>query len=294
MPRSNFAAFILTHGRADNVRTYHALRKCGYSGRIYLLVDDEDKQLPRYLELYKDEVIVFPKQAAIDMTDSGDNSGRRNSVVFARNYNFQVAKQLGLTHFWQLDDDYSQFGWTMNNQLDYITAGVVTKRLDDMIEACLNFLDDIGAHSVAFAQGGDFIGGGEGRAFRRMRQNKLFRKVMNSFFFRTDRPVSFKGVGNDDVNMYVEGGIRGKVFSTIPRLRLWQGQTQLNSGGLTDMYLDAGTYVKSFYTVMIAPSCVRVCRMISKNRRIHHAIKWADAVPVIIDEKYRKALPGGD
>ena len=33
---NNFAVFILTHGRPDNVKTLQTLKKCGYTGAIYL------------------------------------------------------------------------------------------------------------------------------------------------------------------------------------------------------------------------------------------------------------------
>ena len=45
MNKSDFAVIILTHGRHDRVYTIDNLRKSGYTGEIYLLCDDEDKQL---------------------------------------------------------------------------------------------------------------------------------------------------------------------------------------------------------------------------------------------------------
>jgi hypothetical protein len=286
--RSDFATFILTHGRADNVLTYRALKKGGYTGQIFLLVDNEDAQLDKYLSNYGREVVVFDKKQAAKTVDACDNYGKRNSVVFARNWNFVVARELGLTHFWQLDDDYPQFGWAMNNQGDYITSNVVTKNLDPIIEACLSFLDDSGATSVAIAQGGDFIGGGDGKFAGLAKRGLFSRKAMNSFFFRTDAKVTFRGRVNDDVNLYVECGRRGELFVTIPRLRLWQPQTQAESGGCTDIYLEMGTYIKSFYSVLVAPSCVKIATMGGKHRRIHHMVQWKYACPVILDEKYRK------
>jgi len=287
MPRE-FAAFILTHGRADRVLSHHALRKCGYTGRIYLLVDDEDKQLDEYVDRYGDEVIVFDKKRVAKTVDACDNYGKRNSVVFARNHNFTVAREMGLTHFLQLDDDYSQFGWATNNNGDYITSDVVTHRLDMIFDACLDFLDESKATSVAFGQGGDFIGGGEGRFARLAKQGGFSRKAMNSFFFRADDDVTFRGRVNDDVNLYVECGRRGQLFVTIPRLRLWQPQTQTESGGCTDIYLEMGTYIKSFYSVLVAPSCVKIAAMGSKHRRIHHMVQWPHACPAIVSEKHRK------
>ena len=44
MRNKDFVAFILTHGRADNVITYNTLRNHGYTGRIVLIIDDEDTQ----------------------------------------------------------------------------------------------------------------------------------------------------------------------------------------------------------------------------------------------------------
>lgn len=46
--RSDFAVFILTHGRADNVATMGALKKGGYTGKWYMIIDDEDETAEQY------------------------------------------------------------------------------------------------------------------------------------------------------------------------------------------------------------------------------------------------------
>lgn len=290
--RDNFAVFILTHGRADNVITYRTLRKQGYTGRIYLMVDDEDAQIEEYKKLYKDQVIVFKKQDAIAMTDAGDNFGKRNAVVFARNYNFVVAENLGIKYFLQLDDDYSGFRYTFDNNRQYITRQIIIKNLDIIIDSMLEFYIDSGATTIAMSQGGDFIGGEGSKVSKLHSTGQFSRKVMNSFFCSTDRPFKFMGRINEDVNAYTNLGIKGNLFITVPRIRLEQKQTQANSGGLTDIYLDLGTYVKSFYSVMYAPSCVKITEMGVINRRLHHMVKWKNAVPMIVPEKYRKLSNG--
>jgi hypothetical protein len=160
--------------------------------------------------------------------------------------------------------------------------------LDDLLEAMMDFMDTTPFHSIAFAQGGDFIGGEGCTLLSRMRKDEIYRKVMNSFLFRVDRPVQFMGRINEDVNMYVEWGRRGILFMTSPQLRLQQVVTQQNSGGLTEIYLDLGTYIKSFYTVMYAPSCVKIAEVGTTDRRIHHQVMWKYAVPKILDESHRK------
>jgi len=290
--RDDFAVFILTHGRADNVVTYKTLRERGYTGKIYLAVDDEDKQIDEYKKRYGKEVVVFSKQAAIDITDSGDNFGKRNSVVYARNYNFVLAEQLGIKYFLQLDDDYSHFYYTFDNDRNYISKHINIKSLDVIIESMLDFYIESGATTIAMSQGGDFIGG-EGSTLSTLhREGKFSRKVMNSFFCSTDRPFKFMGRINEDVNAYAELGIKGHLFITVPRIRLKQKPTQSNTGGLTDIYIDLGTYVKSFYSVMYAPSCVKISEMGVSNRRLHHMVKWKNAVPMIVPESYRKLSNG--
>ena len=62
-------------------------------------------------------------------------------------------------------------------------------------------------------------------------------------------------------------------------------------GGMTELYLDSGTYIKSFYSVMYCPSSVQVGTLIdhrSPHPRLHHKINWSRTAPKIISEKHRK------
>ena len=209
-------------------------------------------------------------------------------VPYARNISFKIAAELGLTHFWQLDDDYTEFDYSTNEELSYITSSNRIGKLDDVLTAMIEFMDTTPFHSIAFSQGGDFIGGENCTLLVKMRKDEIYRKVMNSFLFRVDRPVQFMGRINEDVNMYVEYGRRGYLFITSPQVRLQQKVTQQNSGGLTEIYLDLGTYVKSFYSVMYAQSCVKIAEVGTGDRRIHHQISWRHTVPKILDEGHRK------
>ena len=62
---------------------------------------------------------------------------------------------------------------------------------------------------------------------------------------------------------------------------------------MTDLYVDAGTYIKTFYSVMYSPSCVKVGQ-IGDNRdgnahyRIHHKINWHHCAPKILREEWKK------
>lgn len=108
MRHNGFVAFILTHGRPDRVLTYEKLRKHGYTGKIYIVCDDEDKTLPEYRKRFGD-VLVFSKSEIAKTFDEGDNFGDRRAIIYARNACFELARQIGATHFIELDDDYTYF-----------------------------------------------------------------------------------------------------------------------------------------------------------------------------------------
>jgi TET-Associated Glycosyltransferase len=279
-----FAVFVLTHGRPDNVITTASLRKAGYTGRVVYVIDNEDDRADEYRSTFgADNVIMFDKAAVAQTFDTADTQEDRRSIVYARNASAQIARDLGLHYFLQLDDDYTSFRYRWYEDGKAPTTFMRTT-MDDVVEAMLTFLDDTGAATVALSQGGDHLSGN----YRELRLG-LLRKAMNSFFCRTDRPVQFLGRINEDVNTYVTLGSRGELFLTVMSLQLDQSRTQASTGGMTDVYLTSGTYVKSFYTVMMAPSCVSVRMMRTKHRRYHHMIRWDHAVPKILSPKYRKA-----
>ena len=278
-----FAVFIMTHGRADDVRTIGTLHKHGYTGEIYLVVDNEDMQQAKYIENFgKDSVIIFDKKAVAERIDTMDNTGKRLSPVFARNEIFNIAKRMGYTHFWILEDDYNDFRFRLVR--NGLFTALYVNNLDEIIGYMLDFLDSTNALTICFAQGGDYIGGAGSRVFK----HKLTRKAMNTYFCRTDRPISFPGRINEDVNAYVINAIRGNLLFTIGKLCIDQPTTQSNAGGMTDEYLASGTYVKSFYTVMLAPSCVKISTLGMTHQRIHHKVYWNNCAPKILNPKWKK------
>lgn len=285
--RDDFAVFILTHGRADHVVTYNTLKRMNYTGKIIILIDDEDSQADRYRLNFSNmpntEVVQFDKKARARLTQTADNLDERNSVIYARNECFAVAQERGLSYFLELDDDYG--GIYFRYPKDGILKADFVQDFDSVCESMIRFLDSSKACTVCFAQGGDFIGGLE----KYNNWGNKSRKAMNSFFCCTARPFNFLGRMNDDVNSYVTLGSRGHLFWTIKEISVNPAQTQAVEGGLTDMYLKYGTYVKSYYAVIFNPSCVKVDSMGWTRRRIHHKVYFDNAVPKILSENIKKS-----
>lgn len=281
MPLSNdFAVIIPTHGRHDRIHTESSLRRAGYTGHIYLLCDDEDKQLSDYKKKYGDKVLVFSKDAYAGRFDKMDNFGNKACVVYARNAIWDFAKSVKLKYFVVADDDYVQFAYRIGVQPSY-RWGLV-KNCDDLFQAYVEFMKETKVDTICFAQGGDYIGGAENGKVKD--GFKHSRKMMNLYFFDVSKPIEFKGTINEDLTSSITHGMAGGTILTSYMNSITQKETQSNAGGLTEIYLELGTYVKSFYSVMAAPSCVKVAAMGSKSLRLHHAVTWKNAVPKIIRE----------
>ena len=283
MTNNNFAVFILSHGRPNNVITLNTLKKCGYTGKWYIVIDNEDSTADEYYKNFGEErVIMFDKLQIAQTFDTADTFNDRKTIVYARNACFDIANKLGIKYFLELDDDYTGFmhRYIEGQQL----RSKITTRLDDIFKMMIDFLNCTGALTVAFVQGGDLIGGLDNNNFHK----KILRKAMNSFFCDVDKPFKFLGRVNEDVNTYTLLGQQGKLIMSISEFMLNQKQTQSNAGGMTSTYLDNGTYVKSFYSVMYSPSCVKVAAMGDKHMRMHHQVKWECCTPKILSQKYKK------
>lgn len=278
----DYIVFILSHGRASNVVTYDTLKKSGYTGKICLVVDDEDKTIDEYRARF-DMVEVFSKKEIAKEFDEADNFHQRQTIVYARNACFRIAKKLGYKYFIELDDDYTNFDWRIYSNEDHKPKTV--KNLDVVFQLYFDFLKSTPFDTIAMAQGGDFIGGKDNVTAKKP---TIFRKCMNSFFCTTEKPFDFVGRINEDVNTYTYKQAVGLLMGTIPLVSLTQKTTQKNKGGMTETYLESGTYVKSFYTVIFQPSSVKIKLMGDKHYRLHHSVSWNETTPKIVHQNFKK------
>lgn len=286
--RDDFCVFILSHGRPDRIHTLKTLKKGGYTGKVYIVIDNEDKTEPEYRKKYGDMILQFDKLAISKTFDTGDLEQDRRTIVYARNACFDLAQQVGCKYFLELDDDYTYFSF--RRVINWKFHNIYCVQLDRLFDAMICFFESSPCQSICFAQNGDFIGGAGGGSFSKA----VKRKAMNSFFCSIDRPFKFLGRINEDVNTYTTLATKGVLFYTILGVSLNQGDTQTNSGGMTDVYKDRGTYLKSFYSVMFCPSAVKISMMGGAGngvcyRRIHHHVNWNNCAPLVLDERWKKS-----
>lgn len=228
------------------------------------------------------QVVTYSREKYRQACDIGDCDSRLTMCSQVRNACFDIACERGFTHFAVLDDDYSALGIKLCELASsaYCTHLLKFMRIDGALSACAHLLDSVPRlKCVCFAQGGDYLGGTVDRG--------TIRKSMNFFVFRTDRPMRFVGRLNDDVTANLLEQSRGGLCVTIPLLMIAQPETLSAKGGMSEAYVElGGGFVKSMYTVVRFPSCVRIAALPSKFARVHHKVLWNLAVPKVISDKW--------
>ena len=103
---------ICTHGRPYKQLTLQTLRNSGYTGKIYLIVDNEDDTVPELAdvaETYNAEIKMFDKEYYFQTVDKGTNDNHRACILYAKGFCEDFAKYLGLDAFIIADDDMTGF-----------------------------------------------------------------------------------------------------------------------------------------------------------------------------------------
>lgn len=282
-----FCVFIMTFGRADNIKTYKTLMEyegTSFNQDMYFICSDDDKHLQDYIDKFGDRVLIFNKKAMVPYLDKADNFDKYNVILYARNICFAFASKLGYRYFLELDDDYDIF----SQRIFYDNEKLMMKKIldyDKLFDIHLNFLKNTPCKTITMSQHGDYIGGvGNGNAKRGWQ-----RKVMNSFFCDIQDPFCFDGTINEDVNYYTQSGRLGILNFNLFGFALNQESTQQSSGGMTEQYLSGGTYLKSFYSLLFSPGSVKIGKISHGiNARMHHQVNGNATYVKILDEKYSK------
>lgn len=272
-----FATFIISHQRANSIKTLDALKEANYTGDYYIIIDDEDTQKDLYLQKFKDKVCIFSKDEMLKDTDTIDNFNKKTSAVFARNYCFKLAKQLNLKYFLELDDDIESFC------IRYEANGSLKrKEIKDFNEIIIDYLKIFKNEKVkciSFAHNGGYIGGVNGKF-----KKGFGRTCCMAMIFRTC-DLKFMGIQGEDFNICYEYGKKGDVFLELYLVSCDTPKRGSNEGGNKTDYESGTLYVSCFYSLILAPSC---CKIIKTSDSYILKRNWNNFVPMIINERYRK------
>lgn len=276
--KNSFAIMIISHKRANTQLTYETLKRTGYTGKVYIIIDDEDDQLELYKEKYGDIVKVFNKDEMLEITDTVDNFKNKTNCVLPSRYLKILAEELKLDYYMRIDDDIEDIRerYIEDNKL----RGREVKDLDKIIELFLNYMNNTNISCLSFGNQGGYIGGINGKF-----KNGVGRNNNQNFIFKTKDNLEFIGTRCEDFCTIAKYGNIGKLLFEIYKIGINSPERGSNAGGLQEDYIQSGFYVANFYPIIVAPYC---CKIIKRNNNITLKRNWDRFAPKIISEVYKK------
>lgn len=277
-----FAVFITSHGRADRVLTYDALRTAGYTGQIWVVIDDED-DIASYRHHYFSELLVYNKQACIDKCDTVIPTSQRASVTYPRIFVEDVAKEFKLDAFMVIDDDMPcfRYRWVEDNKVRSLS---MKSGMNEVLEYYAQFIIEHDIAATTFVHTMFYIGGTQGLDKRITEQREL-----NGVFIRNTKfDVDWTGVMRQDMITNLLTSRRGYIWWALPFVvfeTLPMNEHGVNDGGMKETYDAIDNYKRSFLGVIAVPSC---CKIGCANGRIKIICDWNKGCSKIISGRYKK------
>ena len=253
------AVFICTHGRPDRQITLKALRNAGYTGKIILIVDDEDSTSKELFDNYcqdDDNTILRPfnKQYLIDTTNTTSSPPNRKTILYAKNACELFADDYGydLDCFAICDDDIPGFRYR------YIEDGSckslnITSNMDQVLDAYYDFIlkSDIATTSFGMAQ---FYFTGA-NCFDNDNMQKW--RVPYTFVFRNARhKVDWVSDYGEDITTAIEQSRHGNFQCAMPNVQMNLSPMGVGEGGMVELHKD--TFKLAEYGHIWHPDCEQI------------------------------------
>lgn len=277
-----FAVFITTHGRVDRVATYDTLKRCGYTGKIYIVADNEDEQLQRYLNRFPD-VLVFNKQLQFNKCDKVIATQQKASVTYARNAVEAYAKHFMLDAFMVVDDDITGFRYRWVDG-DSVRSLAVNNGMDDVLSLYAQYIIDHNIAVTSFAHMMFYISGTHNLDKRISEQ----REISQLFIRNTKFEIDWIGVMRQDILTNMVTAKMGMIWWVLPFITYDaepMNETGENLGGMKEAYDNISEFRRTFLGVIVSPFCIKVgCA----NERIKMSWNKESAYPLVVSSRYKK------
>ncbi len=274
------AIFIISHNRADRVETYDTLRNAGYTGQIYVVIDDEDPQKCKYVDRFGKECIVFRKEHFMEITDTISQEKKKSSPVYARNFVEFEASKLGIDAFGMFDDDVKnlRYRWVEDGKAKSLG---ITKNLDIVIDTYMDYMVKCDMAAVSFANVMLYVGGVDGIEHRIIGNREMYQIHFRNAKF----PVEWKSNINNDTITELLYSRRGYHYWSLPFIVYDSPKMNTLPGGMKAVYDSLSEFDRAFMATISVPS---VCSpVVSKNHIVIGRNKKV-AYPVVVSQRYKR------
>ena len=276
----NFAIFICTHGRPYAQFTYNALRTAGFTGKIYLVVDDEDSTVPALQELGYD-ILQFCKQYYIDTVDIGRrrSDAKRAAILYAKCACEDFAKELQLDAFVIADDDLTNLRYRYEE--DGHLKSLKVSNLDKVVENYCEYMLESGVCMTSFGAMPLYMAG-----IVTPKKIEEARIPYNILFRNTSIPFNWISEMNEDI-ISVLADKSGHYIQMLPFIKYDMKELHAGAqGGMTANYKAMTLFQRVQTIIMYDPVSVYYIAM---KTGITHAVHKELAFPKLISSSCKKS-----
>lgn len=250
--RNDFAVFICTHGRPNAQHTYNTLRKCGYTGRIYLVLDNTDNSIQEYANNFDaEEILIFDKNYYInsDRFDNGDNKLHAKCILYAKRAVEDIARLMNFRFFAIADDDIVNFviRYPQGNKL----ATYEIQDFDTVLDNYISLLTDCTA-AVGFGIALSYFKG-----IKTFEYQNLCKRILPYQFVIRNSSVAVNWQSwmcEDDITELQSSAV-GNIWLSVPYVaqQIKPIGSSNNAGGMVEQYRDFDTYTLKFNIIKYCP-----------------------------------------
>lgn len=279
----NTAVFICTHGRPNSQHTLHLLRNSGYTGKIYLIVDDEDNTLQELmLKTYgQAQIVEFCKQEYITKSDTGTNENQRKCILYAKNFCEDLAQNMKLDAYVIADDDILNFRFRYPEDGSLKSQKVLTT-MDEVMDAYYQVMIDCDMVATGFGFTQFYFSGSESFGNENMQK---YRVPYNFVFRNAKHRVDWMSWFGEDIITAVYYGRIGQLWTALPYVQQEIVALASASGGMKDTYDGNSSARLAMQNVMYLPAELKAYLYKGKFMA---SIKREQAFPKLISSSFKK------
>lgn len=277
--RSDFGLFIPTHGRPNTQMTLDMMLDTGYTGDWWLVCDNLDESLDEYKSKYGDKIIVFDKHEWAERSDTLTNIEEMGTVLYARNFIQDKAKEMGYQIIGMFDDDLESFSIRYEKDGSLVQYPIV-EGMDKLISSVVEYILEGRISAFSFAHNGGYFGGLEGSFKKGMDRNPI-----GSYFLNLSEDSLrhyYRGIVNEDFIYNMDMGRTGRMAFKLYDIMYMTPERGSNEGGHKGMYEEQTDYLHSSYVQIASPNTLRM-RRDGKSRT-----NWNATHARIVSSKWRK------
>lgn len=280
----NTAVMICTHGRPNAQHTLHTLREGGYTGKVILIVDDEDDTVGDLIQSNCNDTtkyIVFCKQDYIDKSDTGTNENQRKCILYAKNFCEDLAQNMKLDAFVIADDDILNFRFRYPED-GHLKSQKVLSTMDEVIDAYYKAMIDCDMVATGFGFTQFYFSGSESFGNENMQK---YRVPYNFVFRNAKHKVDWMSWFGEDIITAVYYGRIGQLWTALPYVQQEIVSLASASGGMKDTYDGNSSARLAMQNVMYLPAELKAFHYQGKFMA---SIKRDKAFPKLISSSFKK------